>query len=70
MHFFFCFKLSLCSIESKGKQDSMECDVLLVCIGRRPFTDGLGLDSVGVSLDERGRVSVNERFQTSCQRLK
>ena len=49
-----------------GKKSTLECDVLLVCVGRRPFTQGLGLESVGVTLDERGRIPTNERFQTSC----
>jgi len=43
----------------------LDCDVLLVCIGRRPYTEGLGLDSVGIQLDSKGRVPVNNRFQTS-----
>jgi dihydrolipoamide dehydrogenase len=41
------------------------CDVLLVAVGRRPFTEGAGLEDAGVRMDERGRVSVDERFQTS-----
>jgi dihydrolipoamide dehydrogenase len=48
-----------------GKKQELDCDVLLVCIGRRPYTAGLGLENVGIKLDERGRVPVNERFQTS-----
>ncbi|XP_013419213.1 dihydrolipoyl dehydrogenase, mitochondrial-like [Lingula anatina] len=47
-----------------GKGDQIECDTLLVCIGRRPFTKNIGLDSVGLQLDERGRIDVNDRFQT------
>uniref|UniRef100_H2Y7X4 Dihydrolipoyl dehydrogenase, mitochondrial n=1 Tax=Ciona savignyi TaxID=51511 RepID=H2Y7X4_CIOSA len=49
-----------------GKEETLECDVLLVCIGRRPFTSNLGLDTVGVELEPRGTIPVNERFQTSC----
>lgn len=37
----------------------------MVSIGRRPYTVNLGLESVGLKLDNRGRVPVNERFQTS-----
>jgi len=48
-----------------GKKQELDCDVLLVCIGRRPYTAGLGLENVGIKLDERGRVPVNEKFQTS-----
>lgn len=47
-----------------GKKQTLECDTLLVCVGRRPYTENLGLNSVGIELDNRGRVPVNERFQT------
>uniref|UniRef100_A0A4W5JE71 Dihydrolipoyl dehydrogenase n=1 Tax=Hucho hucho TaxID=62062 RepID=A0A4W5JE71_9TELE len=47
-----------------GKNETLTCDVLLVCIGRRPFTRNLGLDTVGLELDNRGRIPVNNRFQT------
>ena len=40
------------------------CDVLLVAVGRRPYTEGLGAKEVGVELDEKGRIVVNERFET------
>lgn len=46
----------------------LECDTLLVCVGRRPYTSNLGLDNVGVTPDDRGRVTVNSRFQTSVPR--
>ena len=60
----------LFSVESAkgGKAETLECDVLLVCIGRRPFTSDLGLKNVGIELEPRGTISVNERFQTSCPR--
>ncbi|KAL5014236.1 hypothetical protein ScPMuIL_008506 [Solemya velum] len=47
-----------------GKQEEISCDTLLVCIGRRPYTERLGLETVGVPTDNRGRVEVNSRFQT------
>ncbi|XP_030622840.1 dihydrolipoyl dehydrogenase, mitochondrial isoform X2 [Chanos chanos] len=52
-----------------GKNDTLTCDVLLVCIGRRPFTSSLGLESVGVELDNRGRIPVNNRFQTKVPNI-
>lgn len=57
---------SLSSIEaaSGGKAEVITCDVLLVCIGRRPFTQNLGLEDLGIDLDPRGRIPVNTRFQT------
>ncbi|VDO55893.1 unnamed protein product [Schistosoma margrebowiei] len=48
-----------------GKSQSISCDTLLVCIGRRPYTSGLGLENVGIRLDEKGRIPVNKNFQTS-----
>jgi dihydrolipoamide dehydrogenase len=48
-----------------GAAETVQADVVLVCIGRRPFVDGLGLDKVGVTLTERGRIAVDAHFQTS-----
>jgi len=47
-----------------GEQEHMEADVVLVAIGRRPFTEGLGLEDLGIEMD-RGRVLVNDKFQTN-----
>uniref|UniRef100_A0A4W3HRT7 Dihydrolipoyl dehydrogenase n=1 Tax=Callorhinchus milii TaxID=7868 RepID=A0A4W3HRT7_CALMI len=47
-----------------GKADVMTCDVLLVCVGRRPFTENLGLEEIGIDLDKRGRIPINNRFQS------
>ena len=52
---------------SGGDKKSMKIEKLLCSIGRRPYTDGLGLEEVGVEKDERGFVKVNERFETSIQ---
>lgn len=47
-----------------GKVEEMEADVLLVCVGRRPYTKNLGLEEMGIARDDRGRIPVNSRFQT------
>merc|ERR1711951_118294 len=47
-----------------GKTEELEADVLLVCVGRRPYTDNLGLEEMGIERDDRGRIPVNSRFQT------
>src|SRR5439155_16221179 len=44
---------------------ALSADVVLVAIGRRPYTDGLGLEAVGVALDEHGRVVVDDGFATN-----
>ena len=50
-----------------GDKETLAADVVLVSIGRRPYTAGLGLEAVGVKLDERGRISVNGHFETSVK---
>jgi dihydrolipoamide dehydrogenase len=50
-----------------GEAEFLNADVTLVAIGRKPFTEGLGLDIVGVALDERGRVRTDAHFKTSVE---
>lgn len=52
------------TIEKEGQKSQLEADVILCSIGRRPYTTGLGLENVGISLTERGFVPINGRFQT------
>ncbi len=47
-----------------GDATTESCDVLLVAVGRRPYTDGLGAAEAGVTLDPRGRIEVDEHWQT------
>jgi dihydrolipoamide dehydrogenase len=53
------------TLESKGQRADEEADVVLVAIGRRPYLDGLGAREAGVALDERGRIAVSARYETS-----
>jgi len=48
-----------------GNEEKLDADVVLVAIGRKPFTDGLGLEKLGVELDERGRVKTNASYQSN-----
>jgi dihydrolipoamide dehydrogenase len=48
-----------------GDAESIEADVVLVSIGRVPYTEGLGLKELGVKLDERGRVIVDHYYATN-----
>jgi dihydrolipoamide dehydrogenase len=47
-----------------GAAQTLEADVVLVAVGRVPYTEGLGLETVGVQKDNRGRVIVDEHFAT------
>lgn len=50
-----------------GDADIIQADCVLVAIGRRPYTEGLGLDTVGVSVDKRGIIEVDAHYQTSAK---
>lgn len=51
------------------KEEVLEGDYCLVAVGRRPYTEGLGLENAGVKLDERGRVATNEHLQTNVSHI-
>ncbi|OMH83403.1 Dihydrolipoyl dehydrogenase, mitochondrial [Zancudomyces culisetae] len=53
-----------------GKKDTLEADVVLVSIGRRPYTDGLGLENAGVQVNQRGQVEKNDHFETNVKHIK
>jgi dihydrolipoamide dehydrogenase len=50
-----------------GAAEKLEADVVMVCIGRVPYTEGLGLKEAGVALDNRGRVEIDAHFATSVK---
>src|ERR1700759_5698816 len=50
-----------------GAAETLEADVVLVCIGRVPYTEGLGLKEAGVALDNRGRVQIDSHFATTLR---
>ncbi len=52
--------------EKDGKNIEFEADKILVAVGRRPNTQGLGLDSVGIDCDEKGRIPIDAHFRTSA----
>ncbi len=52
-----------------GKKSSLQGDVVLVSTGRKAFTEGLGLESVGIEKDERGRVKINSHYQTNVANI-
>lgn len=57
------------SVEMEGKEQALKTDVVLVAIGRRPYTDGLGLEEIGVERDQRGFVNVDRNFRTTVPHI-
>lgn len=58
-------KLVLSLEDASGNKENLEADTVLVATGRRPYTYGLGLEKIGVALNEKGFISVNDRYETS-----
>ncbi len=50
-----------------GEEKSLSCDIALVAVGRRPNTDGLGLEALGIELTERGQIKVDADFETNIE---
>ena len=48
-----------------GKAETLDADVVLVAIGRRPYTNGLGLEAAGVAIDNKGRITTDRHFRTN-----
>jgi dihydrolipoamide dehydrogenase len=55
-----------CLLEAEGLE-AIECDRILLAVGRKPTTEGLGLEKIGIALDAKGRIPVDERFRTSAE---
>jgi dihydrolipoamide dehydrogenase len=53
-----------------GKEDTLEADVVLVAVGRRPYTEGLNLEAIGVEKDNKGRIVIDDQFNTSVKGIK
>lgn len=52
-----------------GASETIKADAVLVSIGRRPYTQGLGLENVGLKTDAKGRIEVNKHFQTGVPNI-
>jgi len=65
-------KISLSLESAKGGSSSTldDVDVVLVAVGRRPVTEGLGLEKIGVEVDDKGRIVVDDQYNTSVKGVK
>ena len=52
-----------------SREEKIEVDKVLVAVGRKPYTEGLNLSKVGVKLDDKGRIEVNNKLQTSVENI-
>ena len=61
--------VKLTALNKKGEEVTMEADYCLVAVGRKPFTEGLGLENAGVKVNDRGQVEVNDNLQTNVPNI-
>lgn len=61
--------VTVTALDKKDKEVSFDADYCLVAVGRKPYTEGLGLDKAGVKTDDKGRVEVNEKLQTNVSNI-
>lgn len=62
-------KIFVQAVEKNGKEIMFEGDYCLVAVGRKPYTEYLGLEKAGIELDDQGRIKVNEHLQTNIPNI-
>ena len=56
-------------ISNKESKNKIEADVVLISVGRKPYTEKLNLEKIGVNLDKKGKIKVNKNFETSVKNV-
>jgi len=54
-------------LDPQGQEATINADIVLMAVGRKPYTDGLGLKEAGVQIDEKGRIVRDAKYQTSVE---
>jgi dihydrolipoamide dehydrogenase len=61
--------VTVTALDKKEQQVTFDADYCLVAVGRKPYTDNLGLDKAGVKITDRGQIEVNDHLQTSSENI-
>ena len=61
--------VSINTIDKKNEKNTTEADVVLISVGRKPYTKGLNLEKVGVQTDKKGMIKVNKNFETNIKNI-
>ena len=56
-------------IENDGQTLEIDCDKILISMGRKPYSYGLNLENIGVEMDKKGFIQTNKKFQTSLNNI-
>ena len=54
---------------NKDSKNNIEADVVLISVGRKPYTDKLNLEKIGVNVDKKGKIKVNKNFETNVKNV-
>tara|TARA_A100001015_G_scaffold86633_1_gene96282 strand:+ start:8687 stop:10087 length:1401 start_codon:yes stop_codon:yes gene_type:complete len=57
------------TLDKDGKSKDFECDVVLISVGRKPNTEGLNLETIGIDLDEKKRIKTDKNFKTNLSNI-
>ena len=57
------------TLNKDGKKQDFDCDVVLVSVGRKPNTNNLNLDSIGIELDDKKRIKIDKNFKTNLDNI-
>ena len=57
------------TVDRDGKKINFDCDVVLISVGRKPNTEGLNLEKIGVQLDQRKRIKTDKNFRTNVNNI-
>ena len=61
--------VSINTLDKSNKKNTIEADVVLISVGRRPFTKYLNLEKIGVQTDKKGMIKVNKNFETNTKNI-
>lgn len=61
-------ELTVASVKD-NKEEKIAADVVLVSVGRKPYSEGLGLNEIGIKLDAQGRIEVDDHFSTNIKNI-
>ena len=62
-------KVVINTTNDKGANVKHDCDVVLISVGRKPYTENLNLSTIGVQIDKKGRIKVNKNFETNIKNI-
>ena len=61
--------VTVSTVDKEGNKNNLDCDVVLISVGRKANTEGLNLETVGVELDDRKRIKTDKSFKTNLENI-